>query len=760
MPTYYTDITKDEDGFGLHTVRVVVSDTYTGLTAAGTEVVVLDARTARQDLDIDTGVFSEDEADMQLLEWASENADDQAAIDFVLAAQDAAQPRYLGIIHNPSATPTADEFEFRGVIRTEMDWVDVEWGADEWVPPTVFLREWEISAGSYDVTAILRQALWSDPDEGTTGLVDGINPATLGVRDAPGYFYTTGGSYGHREVRFGDLVSLQDLIQALIDEASPAGVTMTYEPQQTGWKVSVAEIIPIYRTDVDRNLRWARIYNANAVESGGTVAPFRLPGLSTPIDLYSGKSPGDTYEIEVDWKLLKGHTDEEEPFSWKRFKTLDELIYSIAATLDSFVQFEYVSATDIRIRLVPRIDVDGEQIVLRSAIEAGGNVAQTGGNASERQAFAAASGRFARDGYAGYQYDAGYLQKKEGSRPKVDGELLPLSIAPTWVDFAEDPGDIEEVDVQPRWHQVMLPTNAIWYNGPTTLHPKAAEDPPDPRVNTRAMHTGMYLRFTAGANHGGLGIDGRVCSLPIRAFWAPGEGVEFEQSERIAQYLNKVRGRDSAYFKKELNLVVPGMNGFLKNATASWTHCKLGNTFDYDGLTWTITGIERDYDGWQTRVRAYESSRYSLTGAVLTDDHVGEDAEDIRRRGAQYTGRRPQVAINRFQVVSLIKGNEFVEPSEASEAHYRRVFGIAIEDGDPEVDAYVIVQLYGRVEGAALELFPSADNGTPVFLRSGTVNLSLAPLTGASGGEDMYQQIGVIDGNDIILDLKEPRIYR
>lgn len=82
--------------------------------------------------------------------------------------------------------------------------------------------------------------------------------------------------------------------------------------------------------------------------------------------------------------------------------------------------------------------------------------------------------------------------------------------------------------------------------------------------------------------------------------------------------------------------------------------------------------------------------------------------------------------------------------------------------GDPELGKKVTVQLYGTVAGAAALLFPGEafDAGTPVFLRDGSPNVSVAPLTGKDGAEDMYQQIGVIDGEDIVLDLREPRVYR
>lgn len=102
----------------------------------------------------------------------------------------------------------------------------------------------------------------------------------------------------------------------------------------------------------------------------------------------------------------------------------------------------------------------------------------------------------------------------------------------------------------------------------------------------------------------------------------------------------------------------------------------------------------------------------------------------------------------------------YVQTSEANRSHRRRVLGINLFDAYEEFADICIVQLYGPCEGAASALPPDTPDGTSVFLRTGSPNLSIAPLTGANDTEDMYQEIGVKSGGNIIIDIKEPRVYQ
>ena len=773
MATYYTEFDVGEDGIGTVIVRVLVSDTYAGLSILGTKVSVLELRRVRKDLDLDTGVYAEDEAEVSLYEWASDDPNDLAAINFVKDAQNPDVDRFLAVLINPSNPIQDNEFLFRGKILSDMDWKDVDWDSQEYVPPTAIIREWDVTAGSFDVTAILDQKLWSDEAAGTTGLVDQLNPSTLGVEDAPGYFFSTGGDgHGHREVRFGDIVNLQALIQALLDLAAPTGVTLTYEAAPTGIKVAMTEFVPTIQWGV--TMRWCHFWSPNTDPDspGGIRSTFRIPGQSTPVDLYAGDAPNDGPKLEIDWKLLKGHTKEESSFSWTRYTTLADLLYALAASMNMYVQFDYVTSNDITVRFQSRQDVLGDVIEIRDAIDSTGNISTA--NSGNRKLFSAVGTVYSRDGYVGYQWysenGGGPIQANETWRPNSEGDLLPLSVAPAWVDYGGYQGDAPTDGGKTAYlHFVLLPHNAIMYDGPSTIRKEADPDvtfPTIPPYSTRGMHCGMYMRFTAGSDHGGYGIDGREVVLPVRSFWAPGEGIELEQSDRLAEYLNKVRGFDVGFFKKENQSTRPGLMGFKKNGTTDWRHCTLGAQHLYDGLTWAIAGIEWEFDGtsWRTKVRSQEASRFTLSGAIVDDTADGTDADTVRATGRQFVDRWIKDSIALFDAVSILPDEpgqfNYVERSRADQSHYERVLGLAVLAGAEEFGDRTIVQLWGKVVGAAEILPEGTPDGTPVFVRTGNPNVSVIPLPGRDDDEDLYQMLGVKDGNDINLDIREPRVYR
>ncbi len=770
MPTYYTDITVDEDGIGSVTARVVVSDTYAGLFGAGTAVDVLELKRTRRDLDVDTGVYAEDEAEMTLYEWASEAPDDIAAMTFVKEAQDPTVERYLAVFINPSTPPAAAEIEFRGRIHHDMDWVDVEWDNDEYVPADTIIREWNVTAGSYDITAILDQELWSDPDAAATGLADALDPVTLSVEDMLGYFYSDGtDGHGHREARFGDIVRFQPVVQGLLDAAAPNGITITYEATETALECATADFDPMYSDH--RYFRYCWRWNPNPPGFPGyEVAPWHIPGTSGRFTLVTGNT-GGVRDLAIDWKLLFGFAKDEEPLTWRKYKTLAELLYGLAAGWDMYVEFEHVSPTAITVRFKTRSDVIGDMIELRDALESSGNIAAVSGTDS-RKHFVGPGTRFTGDGPYRYQFDgSGFVQKVQDFRPDFSGDRIPLTISAVWCDYTDMPAPRPQDagrTMNGERNNFGFPHNCIFYGADDTMKAEADPDltfPTDGRYTTRGVHTGVYAILPAGPGHKGHGIDGKTVALPVRAFWARGEGSQITAKKDVAAWLNEVRGFDVGFFKKELNQTVPGLMGFRKSGVYDWRNCVLGAQHIYSGLTHTIAGIERNYDPaeWSTTIRSQESSRFTLDAPVITDDADGVDGQDIRSKGDQFIVRFVSDDVTMYNVVSIdnLSGLQTnVHQSVAHESDYRLVLGIALLDAVSELGEKTIIQLHGVCEGAASVLPAGTPDGTVVFVRSGTTNLSIEPLRGKTDTENLYQQIGIVSGDDIVIDIKESRIYQ
>lgn len=734
MPTMRQTVTYYEDGVGDVVLVIVISDTYAGLVStSAVDVGCFEIDEASEDLDIDTGIFAADELTFSFADWAAETQDDRDAITFVLQAQDKSTPRYIGLLINPATPIVSENFAFRGIIDTDMSAEDVEWNGDDYDTSIASIREWKGHATSLDIGYVLSQDL--------KDLVDAIDPSwiTANVADRQAYYYDFSPFSGEYTARFGNLVNLHTVIQKLIDLAIPSGsgITMTYQA-----------------TDTDI---WAWPTRYHCLEYDGGMTRYTLTPISYPgeppipytyvagqeVRLRTGGADTDSGTPFISWRLLTPDGDEQR-VSWLRYKSIGELLFSLAAGLGMFVQFTYTTSTAIDVRFVSRSTLKTTQVYVRDATKASLDVKALEVS-DKRKRYGGASWQLCREGSVQYNYDGGFVEAIPALRAPEgeDIELAPLTISPTW-EFIAGERDDRGKDLEGAY-AALLPHGAIFYD------PSGPTDRGNPKVDRAVIHSAIYLRVAGDVGAGEVGTFGKWVWTPVAAMYTTID-TQHRIYDQISPWLNDIYQRDAAYYEQEYTLTVPGLCQFRTTPTgpSDWRHAKLSRYIVMDDVEWVIVGLSRSIRERETTLRVHRSSRFAFTppGAVSpgtpASGTLPADGSTVnllsRKRYA------PGDNLTAFTLVVLLDDGLIYTASPIAE-HFGHRLGIALEDFDFEtMEGRALVQFGGRVSLG--ESFPfRLEPGKRLFLRSfqGGTNLSHEPLTARSDTEELYLEIGIAE---------------
>ena len=758
MPSYKTTVIIDEDGFGQRTDVLIVSDTSAGLTdvAGAVEVEILAMDSTAEDLDDGTGIQSPHELQFSIIGSAVLTDDDQAAYDFVLAARDVGTKRFIARLINPQSPVVASDFAFRGVVAAGMSATDLKWSGGEYSTAIQPLREWSCTATSFDAAAVLDK----DVKELADTIVSDTAWIAANVQDRLAYFYRPAGvdAFGHREVRFAKLVGLDVLLQKLLDAASAgSGVTFTFVPTFTDFIGFPAHYQPYTASD-GRKLRYCLVPRENYSQPP-------IPYKTYPIAYFLQAGGNQWGSIFVSWRLLTP-TQAEERFSWLRYKSVAELLYNLAWGLGMFVDFTYTTPTTIEVRLKRRGEIVSQEVFLRDMTEAKLDIAPI--PPAERRSIVGNAMELCREGAYQYVFDGGTVQNWDNARPLENGDMLPLTISPTWCLLQNRGGDAK-FNFDDEGVPCLLPHNAVFYESPGSrayLADSANGSDHWQEYNREGLHTAIYIKAQGRPDsEGEVGVEDLDVWLPIVSVWA-GPLDAPQRFETLASYVSHISAWDDAEYEQTYEITVPGVCCFRTaiDGEDDWRNLQLGCFFTLDGLRYVVVSIERKL--LETRIRVHRASRFS---DFVVPTGVNEPEEPVSRAeplvGEQSRVRRTmhiqaQPVGEEIPLFSaVVKSNELLYVAKAEERHYDQVIGLAITGSNIALGVdHVEVQTSGRITVGSL--ITGAQAGDRIFLRSGTPNLSKTPLTGKNGSENYYLELGLMESPTVFLLKKsKSRIY-
>lgn len=779
MAAYKNTRTFEEDGNGTVSDVLIFAETYAELAEIddATEVDIFDTEGDSEALDSTNSVYQSSELKFTIKEtsiWsedATRTADNQDARDFVLTAQATGSQVFCArLINGTTPTASADEFAFRGTVRSDMEADDDDWTeGDEYDTDFSPLRTWNCTAQSFDVGTLLsqkvRDVVWLDPDPDVIGvygkLIDSDWEAAH-VADRLAYFFRDIDRYGLREVRFGNIVALSDVLDKLFELISVNGVTLTYEATDTDLYTWPAFYLPILKegpTDpLDLCIRYCDSFFAGLTTAVQVPRPWRLLGSNTFLLRTGGTDYGTAPWIN--YNLIYPNQDEE-PLSWWRY-TVVELLYSLAYGFGMFLDIEYTDTTHATVKFTSRASLGVRTVAIRDGLS--GKIKLSSVSPTEAaDATVGVGAKFVIEGPEYYLYEKGLLQAHPTAVPPTEGNFLALTVSPCWC-FMTDTGEDAGADMASRYGRALLPHNAVFYDAGSPKNGTGTDGKFWPEYDARSIHTGLYVK-TVGLDQDAykeIGVEGEDTWRQVARVVAKIDG-KFEYFDTLTAYTARVYQRDQNFYEGEYTIVVPGLMGFTNdlNSTPDWRNIRPGHKFPFGGVDWVVMRINRKKTETEITVHHFDqfAGFASASGSALNSQPSPSALAPVDTKPRAVTNAlsvTPGVGISALQLVAVDAVGGAVE-AEATEAFYNRPLRLALtmyeSETDPDATAIQVAER-GKIWQDTYTLTP----GAKLFLRSGVPNWTEQALTGANGSERLFLQIGTVDadGETIILDPHYP----
>jgi len=780
MPTYRQEWSYYEDGYGDTNILFVLSDTYDGLfVTTGTVVTdVFSIGSIKQDLNLSNGALAADEIQIRVDESAISSADDLAAVQFYLAAQDRANKRYVGVFVNTAALPGAPvigDAIYVGVVDSKMKANDSLHYGGMYSDAINAVREWDSSGATFLDNAIadisLEHLIYGNETEDITGIDEAW--ITANVADRLGYHKSVAGDpFGDRSAKFEKLVNLNALLRKLADNLEQTLVdkglgifSIVFETMTLDASFSPARFV----TRMGALSRKSRMLNLYGVVPDAAKQPFVVkPGDLKVLSLGDGVS--DDNSPWVHWRMVMPVGRTERSMSYLRCKNFSEFLYSIAASFNLFVRFQSMPGNELRVRFISRRDIEQDEVFFRDADS--GSVDLTSEAGSDVKPILGVTTLYTPDGSElspqswpeTYTFNTVYYEdliptRQHGWVSSSNGEKALITTGVPLKTYAI----IEDAKLRDEMRLSAIPHNTVFYLGDD----RELDLTPDRQDKAALGITSMmYVKTTV--------IDEAVSPsslpiwLPIAAVHAKIEGVDYTYYSLTA-YANAIGQRDSAYYAVTYELTIPYINCFSLSDTGSdpsWKNLKLGSklTIEEDGqpLVFVCVAIERDLSALTTRVKLHRLSRFAFStpagpsGVIVPSSDLSEGDAALSPIGAQpsYSTIADETVTAGDALRAYYNGSEWrVKRMRSQQSDYNSMVGIALNDA--ATDEVVRVQTTGRVQMAAYDFVP----GMPVYVRASTPptpNVSQSLLTAIDGTEDMVVDIGTADSTtSFVLNLFE-----
>lgn len=687
-------------------VVVCIGDTFADIVDidAATEVRVLAPGKTKEDLDIGGGKFTQDTLALALTEAAAESTADSDAITLALSASSGAKV-YVAVFINPPSTPTMTDTAFFGLIDAKVRQSDIAWSGAPWSTTAEPLREFKLTAKSFSASILgsLAPEIVFDGTDELDGVLDDSAWIAANVEDRD-VLDAKQGELVQWVWRTKRLVSLTNLLDKMLevteafmrDELSEAAISIARSGTATSsFTMYLAQVI-----EKNGGRHGMLSYGWN---TSSTVQP----------SLGATELDGEPY---VHFGLLDSSPLDKE-VSWRRFKSMHSLLVSIAHGFGFFLQADWTSPTDLELSFVPRGEIVGNQVYLQDADKAERDYA----SGTAKKNFTGRSTRFAQAGLGVLYNRADYPDEwysHEGGDGIVtapfEGESsLALTVSAT------------QMLSYKGGYPVLLCINPTDENG-FADHWRFKE----------FTHTGIWFKEEdkfRQAYFVSTQFDGRELG-----YWY------------LSGLLNKIHGFEEEYFEDSYDITVPSLTAFSPNssgANRSWEAVTLGGIVIVDSDTFTIVGIERDLEKFETRVKLHRVGRFNYSASAKGVDQIASAPPPtvVSPETTQNTILLECIAdVEQFDIVAI--GQETASRAEANHQLGTKPLGIALSAG--LVGEYVQVQISGTIEMPGKLL----SSGESLYVRTTTSPAwnAATDYSSLSSSETVLRKVGDIVREDTL----------
>lgn len=674
-----------EDGFGKVTAVFRIADTYPALfSGSPIEVDIFEFGSSKKTADTATGEQKEDEFDFSINAAKINSMSDYNAMVFALECQ--SSDRWVALfLHegNTFSLGNVADKEFSGLARRKANARDLLWHGAEWSGEPEPLRDWKFSAQSFG-TATLDSVNMDDvtDDEVTTqGIINEImaDSAWLTANVVrPNLWASHVDIYHHSAIAINAILEKFRLIAETRIKATIPDYTLTFEPCNSGHKFTPS--IPTPAT--------VGAYDFARYEPDTDMTH------ALPLRLFDSGSGRQGYVSKT--MLSPVHADEvfDKAHSWLRFESLTDFLYNFALAMGCSLSITENGAAGVTVKFVPLVGNEGAAVYLKDATSGDIDIQQVS-NTEKSSVYRADPASYIIEGMESVCVD-------EYSYPFADALLTPpndvdanklacVSIAPTLYDS-----------------QVKGRTFKPWGYSPYFL------------ASSHYTHSGIHFYDESTGNFVPAYSVIYEIGGTAKNFLKLGDCI----NDRLVAGVNR--------YSIEYSVSIPYVSSFSNNADGSapsWKTLKLWGGVSLDGVSYTITDIERDYSKWQTKIKLTNSSKYAFASTLPETPSRG--IMPPRVQGAQYVAGEQIYS----GVPMAMDPDGFAVVLLPWNSHMNRYIGVAVNDAAQGERVVAVdsgrVKLYG---------FSASNRGEPVYWRAS--GASHSPLLTDYETEEVSMRLG------------------
>jgi hypothetical protein len=680
--TIIQEYTREEDGFGEHTFRFVLTDSYPNLFKQNSEFLeseriitdIFVPGNVKGDLNTDDGSYAIDELPIDLDTTLIIEEDDRKAAEFIRQAVDIRENRYCALFFDPDYTSYESLIAqkwFIGKVNNKYSGEDTVIDGDEYDSDIDPEREYSYAAYSFDIS-ILNNVKTTKPIKNSAGtvvdpLIEDYPEESRRISDAEieGIFEDklctvkeyddSPGSY--RSFGIDRIGTLYDAIRLLFDKAEDIilefygdNLSLALEESDLGINTS-----PVYYDVTDHFKHSATIYCDTNNKVRLKISPTAFGSdWSNPYIHAQMLLPGYLYEGENNENFVAFKN-----LSFLQYDNLAELLYGIAKSFGgSYIFAEYKSGNILSFKFVSRSAIVDDDFTLISDWTNGSiDVQSTLAKGATRHY--GQSCKYAMDGK-----DSPVWIWDTKNNPTIDK----LEFSNDLENFKVESKDEEKVErslltTSPTMLEVIATDSSgnHAYSKPINFKSKQSPGNPYSIPNPHPiLHSGVYIKS--------LPILQEIKDLigASTEVWRPSSYISMtidgeEVLEPTLTDINNILlAYDKQYYETEYQLTIPSWSGFMKDSSGSspsFKNIERGskirfrennrfiwndNTESWDSVTdtkdYVVVGIERNTDYPETIIKLHNLSRFAISpsnsGAGVIKLVESEDSSSPNQGGS------------------------------------------------------------------------------------------------------------------------------